>query len=128
MIDADEWHSNLRKLGIAVEMTEGRALFDKLDSDGSGSVSTLRLVTLQNSRACPAFAETSVACACTCPLLQLETKELQKALKDLQDTASKAEKDEKAQTKVVFDCRREARAAQKHAHEQAAQARALSGL
>ena len=78
MIDADEWHTNLRKLGIAVEMTEGRALFDKLDSDGSGSVSTLHLVTLQNSRACPAFAETSVACACTCPLLQLETKELQK--------------------------------------------------
>ena len=125
LIDVKEWHRNLRKLGIDVEMTEGKVLFDKLDSDQSGSVCGLRLASLWRLCACPAFSETNhLHPPCAHPP-QLELKELQKALKDLQDAASRAERDEKAQTKVVFDCRREARAAQQHAHEQA---RALSGL
>ena len=57
--------------------------------------------------------------------IQLELKELQKALKELQDSATKAAKEEKAQAKLVGERRRTARAAQQHAHEQA---RTLSGF
>lgn len=84
-IDVEEWHDNLRKLGIDVQMSENRALFMKLDADASG---------------------------------ELTLKELQIALKGLQDAAIKAEKDEKAQAKLVGERRRAARAAQQHAHEQ----------
>ena len=58
-------------------------------------------------------------------MLQLTLKELQKALKGLQDTAGQAERDEKAQARVVGEQRRAARAAQQYAHEQA---RSLSTL
>ena len=39
LIDVNEWHSNLRKLGIDVDIADDKALFMKLDSDQSGSVS-----------------------------------------------------------------------------------------